>query len=79
MGSNNKQLTILDVMNIMSFLIGIQNLELNIDQNDMDSQTQEISKAANELVGNALADIHAHLQRQDRKIDAILERLNENH
>lgn len=72
-------LTLLDVLNIASFLIGIQNLELNVSQSDMDKQTQDIDAAAGALVRTALEDIHAHLQKQDAKIDKILEMLNEDH
>lgn len=73
---DNKQLDFLDILNILSFVIGLQNLELNIDQNDMDDQTRTINKAADELVNKALTEIHQHLEMQDNKIDKILEVLN---
>lgn len=73
---DNKQLTFIDVLSILSFVIGLENLELNVDQNDMDEQTRSINKAANELVSKALAEIHQHLEMQDKKIDAIMEVLN---
>ena len=68
----NGELTWLDLLNVLSFYIGLKNLDLNIDQNDMDRQTKEIDKRANELVHSAIAEIHQHLEAQDEKIDRIL-------
>lgn len=76
----NGELTALDILNVLSFIIGLKNLDLNIDQNDMDNQTREIDKRASELVNNAIAEIHQHLEKQDQKINKILEVLHvENH
>lgn len=73
LGSSNGELTFLDILSIISFCVGLQNLDLNIDQNDMDNQTREIDKRASELVNNAIAEIHQHLEKQDQKINKILE------
>lgn len=76
----NGELTALDILNVLSFIIGLKNLDLNIDQNDMDNQTREIDKRASELVNNAITEIHQHLEKQDQKINKILEVLQvENH
>ena len=56
------EITFLDIIGIMSFLIGVQNLDLNITQDDMQY---------------VLSDIHSHLQKQDEKIDKILEELED--
>ena len=69
----NGELTALDILNVLSFIIGLKNLDLNIDQNDMDNQTREIDKRASELVNSAIAEIHSHLEKQDQKINKILE------
>ena len=69
----NKQLTFLDILNIASFLIGIENLEMNLDQNDKQDLQQNLSEATDKL----LAEVHAHLESQDKKIDEILKRLEE--
>ena len=69
----NGELTWLDLLNVLSFYIGLKNLDLNIDQNDMDRQTKEIDERANELVHSAIAEIHQHLEMQDKKIDKIME------
>ena len=69
----NKQLTFLDILNIASFLIGIENLEMNLDQNDKQDLQQNLSEATDKL----LAEVHAHLEAQDKKIDEILRRLEE--
>ena len=60
---------------LLSFIIGLKNLDLNIDQNDMDAQTRDIDERANKLVSNAIAEIHAHLEMQDKKINRIMEAL----
>ena len=76
----NGELTAIDILSVLSFVIGLKNLDLNVDQNDMDAQTREIDKRANELVRNAIAEIHKHLETQDEKINKILEVLKiENH
>ena len=69
----NKQLTFLDILNIASFLIGIENLEMNLDQNDKQDLQKNLSEATDKL----LAEVHAHLEAQDKKIDEILRRLEE--
>lgn len=74
MGSGeNGAWTLLDVVTLISFVVGLQNLEMNITQNDIAQQTKDINKAADELVSKALMDIHAHLQEQDEKIERILQ------
>lgn len=75
-----KELDFLDVLSIASFVIGLQNLELNITQNDLADQTKEIDAKAEEKVNRALDEIHQHLQEQDNKIEELLRRTkNENH
>lgn len=59
---DNKQYDVLDVLNILSFLIGVKNLEENVSQTDV-----------TKLVNTAINDIHEHLKMQDQKIDKILE------
>ena len=75
-----KELDFLDVLSVASFVIGLQNLELNITQNDLADQTKEIDAKAEEKVNRALEEIHQHLQEQDTKIEELLRRTeNENH
>ena len=69
---DNGQFTFLDILNIISFWVGLQNLELNIGQQDLDNQTQELDKRLKAVVD----DIHQHLKDQDLKIDKIIEVLN---
>lgn len=47
----------LDAINIASFLIGLQNLELNITAKDMDNQTHTI-----------LDDLHTYLDKQEKHL-----------
>lgn len=55
----------MDILNIVSFAIGVENLNSNLDQNTMQ-----------QLLETAVEDIHNHLEEQDKKLDKILEVLN---
>ena len=69
------EFTFLDYLAIASFLIGLENLELNITQEDMDAQTADLDARVNSKIEKALADIHFHLQLQDDKLNDLLKRL----
>lgn len=49
----------MDAINILSFIIGLQNLDLNITANDIDNQTQTI-----------LDDLHGYLDKQEKHLSA---------
>ena len=68
---DNGELTFLDIISIISFCVGLQNLELNITEQDITNQTQELDERLHTVVD----DIHMHLQMQDKKIDTILEEI----
>ena len=70
----NGALTFFDMITLISFVVGLQNLELNITQNDLQEQTQDINETADKLVKDAIEEIHRHLQEQDAKLAALLER-----
>lgn len=61
---DNKQIDILDLLNILSFIIGVKNLNENLSQN-----------TAGDLLSATVKEIHDHLSEQDRKIDLILKKL----
>ena len=65
--------TFLDVLTLMGFCIGLQNLDLNISQDNLDNQTKELDSKLREVVD----DIHQHLKDQDIKIERILEVLSD--
>ena len=69
---DNGEITFLDLLAIMSFCIGLQNLDLNIAQEDLDKQTQELDARLRKVVD----DIHKHLQEQDIKIYRILKEIS---
>lgn len=64
--------TFLDIVTLISFIIGVENLELNATQDDMARIQRELSDKAEQL----LTELHGHLEVQDKKIDRILEVLN---
>ena len=78
MGSGqNGELSAIDILSVLSFIIGLKNLDLNIDQNDMDAQTRDIDERANKLVGAAIAEIHAHLEEQDKIMEVLKIEVNQ--
>ena len=66
---DNKQLSFLDILNIMSFYIGIMNLNENLTQGDKQEILEEFSKKADTL----LREIHYHLDEQYEKMNKIME------
>ena len=75
---DNGEFTFLDTLAIVSFCVGLQNLDLNISAADLDSQTQELDRRLKSVID----DIHNHLSVQDSKLNIILnklEALNDTH
>lgn len=70
----NGQLDFLDVLNIMSFVIGLMNYDENLTQNDKQDLMQELNAKSDKL----LEEIHKHLTEQDKKIDSILKEVKNN-
>lgn len=44
----------MDAINLLSFMIGVENLQLNVTSADLDRQTNQI-----------LSEVHGHLKEQD--------------
>ena len=61
----NRELDVLDILNVLSFYIGVKNLDENLSQT-----------TAGNLLDTAVEDIHKHLEEQDNKIDMILKELS---
>ena len=66
---NNGQLTFLDIISLMSFYTSLINLNENLSQSDK----QELQNDLAEKMDIILQEIHGHLEKQDIKIDKILE------
>lgn len=60
----NNNLSSIDALSFVSFVIGLQNYIENVDQNTLQEALQ---KSTN--------DIHKHLQIQDEKINYIIQQL----
>lgn len=60
------------LINRISLLLGILNLQENLTQSDKQDIVDNFNEKAEEL----MSKINAHLQLQDQKIDRILEILN---
>ena len=65
------EFTFLDCIAIVSFLIGLANLDENLTQGDKQDLQKDLGDKADAL----LKEIHAHLQSQDEKLEKILKRL----
>jgi len=61
------QLDFLDLISIASFVIALQNLDLNVTQED----AQALQKALSEKTDLLLNEIHRHLEEQDFKLSNI--------
>lgn len=70
---DNGEFTFLDLLAMASFFIGLENYDMNLTQDDKQDLMNELSGKAEKL----LKEIHNHLAEQDRKMDLILEALNE--
>lgn len=71
------EFTFLDYINIVGFLIGLENLNLNITQEDMDKQTADLDARVNAQIHEALTEIHQHLKVQDDKLNKLLKLLED--
>lgn len=69
--NSQKQFDYLDILNIMSFVVGLKNLEENMGQSDKQELIHDLGDKADLL----LREIHGHLQEQDEKINLILEKI----
>lgn len=74
----DENLSLLDAMTVLGFFIGLQNLEINLGQNDLDRQTAELDARVNKRLSEAIAELHRHLTEQDNKIERILKRIEDN-
>lgn len=70
---DDKQFDFLDSLAILSFLISLQNLDLNTTQTDIQSQTETLDKSLRKQV----EEIHAHLERQDKLLKELLLEMQE--
>lgn len=69
---NTKELDLIDLLSIMSFVIALKNLDENITQSDKQDLQEDLDSKTRLL----LDEIHAHLQEQDNKLEKIMEVLN---
>ena len=70
---NDNQFEFLDVLNVLSFVIGLINLQENLTQSDKQDLINQFAPQTQTI----LNEIHKHLEQQDNKIDTILKRLEE--
>ena len=73
MKKTDNELTFIDLISIISFIVGLENLDLNVNQEDMDAQTRELDKR----LRDEITDIHAHLSVQDSKLNVLINEIEE--
>lgn len=69
----NGELTFLDELSVVSFFIGLLNLEENLTQGDK----QDLEDVVNRRIDGLIQEVHSHLQTQDKKLDEIIKRLED--
>lgn len=71
--NNNEQLSLLDILNILSFIIGVLNYNENLTQGDK----QELMQKLDNKISLVLDEVHKHLEVQDKQLSTIITRLEE--
>lgn len=72
LGSGSRgEFTFLDSVALLSFFLGVMNLEENLTQSDK----QDIQDDLNGKIDVVLTEIHGHLEEQDKKLDTLLDRI----
>lgn len=71
--NNNEQLSLLDILNILSFIIGILNYNENLTQGDK----QELMHEIDNKISLVLDKVQKHLEIQDKQLNIIIKRLEE--
>ena len=61
----------IDYVNLLDLAISLQNLRSNTSQEDR----QKLEEHFNNKLNALLEEIHNHLQKQDEKIDLILQKI----
>lgn len=69
----SEEWSFLDLITLLSFGIGLQNLDLNVTQED----AQKLEHQLNDNVQLLLNELHGHLEIQDEKLNKILKRLED--
>ena len=70
---DNDNLDFLDTISLLSFILGIINLQENLGQSDKQDLQRDLSEKSDVI----LAEIHQHLEEQDRLLNEIWSKLNE--
>ena len=70
---NNGEFTFLDIITLISFFIGLMNLDENMTQGDKQDLQQDLSEKADLL----LSEIHSHLEQQDDVLRRLEEKIND--
>jgi hypothetical protein len=67
----DEQFTKMDLLNILSFIIGVLNYGENLTQGDKQDLMSKFDKQTKQI----LTELHEHLENQDKQLKEVLERL----
>ena len=70
---DNSEIKLMDALNLMSLFIGLSNLDANLTQNDKQELIEDMHSSLEKMV----ADVHNHLERQDKKINEMYKMISE--
>lgn len=73
----DRQMDFIDLLSVASFVIALENLDMNITQEDMAEASAKIDRSVKKEIEN----VHEHLAIQDAKLNLIistLERMERN-
>lgn len=65
---NDRELDFMDILSIISFVVGLANYQENLTQSDK----QDLMKAVNTQASTVLHEIHGHLEAQDKMLKQLL-------
>ena len=68
----NNQLSMIDILSVLSFIISVINLDENLSQSDKQDLQSDLSNKIEKVIN----EIHGHLKQQDIKLDNILKEVS---
>ena len=68
----NNQLSMIDILSVLSFIISVINLDENLSQSDKQDLQNDLSNKIEKVIN----EIHGHLEQQDIKLDNILKEVS---
>ena len=68
---DSENIDFLDIITLLGFYIGLENLNANLTQSDKQDLQSDLAEKSDRI----LAEIHTHLEEQDKKLEYLMEKL----